>query len=53
MRSSNYKGKSSSYEGEFLGGKPHGTGEQKMRNGSVFHGEFFNGKKEGKGILRL
>ena len=38
------------YEGEVVDG-PHGMGERRYRDGSVYKGEFFRGKRQGFGVF--
>src|SRR3990167_8060583 len=40
------------YEGQWLKGKPHGTGSLLETSQTSFSGEWSEGKKEGKGTLR-
>ena len=39
------------YEGEFVKGKFHGSGELRLKNGNIYIGEFVHGKQEGRGKM--
>jgi hypothetical protein len=41
---------SASYYGQFLRGKPHGKGQKKFADGSVYEGEWVGGLREGQGV---
>ena len=47
------------YQGEMLGGKPHGKGKTTFSNGDIYEGEYENGRRnerkktyDGSGVLR-
>ena len=39
------------YQGEMLGGKPHGKGSTRFDNGDTFEGEYVKGKRQGHILL--
>ena len=38
------------YQGEMMGGKPHGKGVTTYDNGDVYQGEYVKGKRQGRGV---
>ena len=38
------------YQGEMLGGKPHGKGKTTFSNGDTYEGEYEKGKRQGYGV---
>ena len=38
------------YQGEMLGGKPHGKGITHFANGDVYEGEYEKGRRQGYGV---